>query len=86
MEELRKLIHDMQAKSAESRFVSREEMCKRLAISRETYYKVTNPEHEHYDPEFPKPVSLFTGQKYRFSTLDIDHYIAKKSWSVGKAA
>ena len=66
-------------------FMSQNELFAKLGVGRSTYEKLTNPSSEHYDPDFPKPVSLFTGKKFRYSSIDVDHYIKMKS-HVSKAA
>lgn len=63
-------------------FIDLKELCRRLCISRQTYYDVNNPDHEIYDPNFPKPVNLFTSNKKRFSSIDVDNYIKAHSHSV----
>lgn len=60
-------------------FMSQNELFSKLGVGRSTYEKLTNPSSEHYDPDFPKPVSVFTGKKYRYSSIDVDHYIRMKS-------
>tara|TARA_Y100000780_G_scaffold151530_1_gene136411 strand:+ start:1447 stop:1683 length:237 start_codon:yes stop_codon:yes gene_type:complete len=62
-------------------FMGRDELFAKLAISEATYRALTNPKSEHYDPEFPKPCRLFTGQKLRYSSVDVDAYILSLSHS-----
>lgn len=66
-------------------FMTKDELFAKLAIGRTTFEALTNPSSPDYDEDFPKPVSLFTGRKLRFSSLDVDAYIAKLSHST-KAA
>lgn len=60
-------------------FIGQEELFNRLAIGRTTFEQLTDPKHENYDPDFPKPSNLFTGRKYRYSSLDVDAYVRSKS-------
>lgn len=60
-------------------FMGREELFAKLAISERTFNNLTNPDSDEYDPDFPKPCSLFTGKKYRYSSIDVDAYILSKS-------
>lgn len=62
-------------------FIDLKELCRRLCISRKTYYEVTNKTNKIYDPSFPKPVSVFTSNKLRFSSIDVDNYIKAHSHS-----
>lgn len=63
-------------------FIDLKELCRRLCISRQTYYDVNNKEHTIYDPNFPKPVDLFTTNKKRFSSIDVDNYIKSHSHTI----
>lgn len=60
-------------------FMSQVELFAKLGIGRSTYEKLTNPSSEYYDPDFPKPVSIFTGKKFRYSSIDVDRYIMAHS-------
>lgn len=80
-----RIAHMIASKKEDMHFVSKAQLLERLGMSKETYYKVTNKNNEQYDPDFPKPVNLFTGNKLRFSSVDVDNYILKYSHSV-KAA
>jgi predicted DNA-binding transcriptional regulator AlpA len=60
-------------------FMGREELFAKLAISQSTFDALTNPKSQHYDPDFPKPCRLFTGQKLRYSSVDVDAYILSLS-------
>ena len=62
-------------------FIDIKELCRRLAISRKTYYQVTKQTSDIYDPNFPKPVQVFTSNKLRFSSIDVDNYIKRHSHS-----
>ncbi len=62
-------------------FLDMKELCRRLAISRKTYYQVINEGSHIYDPNFPKPVKAFTGNKLRFSSIDVENYVRQHSYS-----
>ena len=53
-----------------------------LKISEDTYKKAINPKHDLYVPDFPKPVRLFTGNKHRYSVIDVEHFIKKYSHTI----
>ena len=63
------------------KFITLAQLCETLCISRKTYYEVTDRNHKIYDEDFPKPVDVFTSNKLRFSSLDVDNYITKHSHS-----
>ena len=63
------------------KFITKEQLLNTLCISTTTYYEVTNKQHKNYDESFPKPVDVFTGNKKRFSSIDVDNYIIKHSHS-----
>lgn len=60
-------------------FMSQAQLFAKLGLGRSTYEKLTNPSSEYYDPDFPKPVNIFTGKKLRYSSIDVDHYIMAHS-------
>lgn len=66
---------------SELKFIDLKALCEKLCISRKTYYEVVNPTSNIYDPDFPKPVDVFTGNKLRFSSIDVDNYILQHSHS-----
>ena len=63
------------------RFITKDQLLETLCISTTTYYEVTNKKHANYDKDFPKPVDVFTSNKLRFSSIDVDNYIIKHSHS-----
>lgn len=60
-------------------FMSQAQLFAKLGLGRSTYEKLTNPSSEYYDPDFPKPVNIFTGKKLRYSSIDVDRYIMANS-------
>lgn len=60
-------------------FMSQAQLFAKLGLGRSTYEKLTNPSGEYYDPDFPKPVNIFTGKKLRYSSIDVDRYIMAHS-------
>lgn len=60
-------------------FMSQAQLFAKLGLGRSTYEKLTNPSSEYYDPDFPKPVNIFTGKKLRYSSIDVDRYIMAHS-------
>lgn len=60
-------------------FMSQAQLFAKLGLGRSTYEKLTNPSSEYYDPDFPKPVNIFTGKKFRYSSIDVDRYIMMHS-------
>nr|WP_305763394.1 hypothetical protein [Alteromonas macleodii] len=60
-------------------FMSQAQLFTKLGLGRSTYEKLTNPSSEYYDPDFPKPVNIFTGKKLRYSSIDVDRYIMAHS-------
>jgi len=63
-------------------FIDLKELCRRMCISRGSYYDITNVKHEKHDSSFPVPVTVFTSTKLRFSSIDVDAYIKAHSHSV----
>jgi predicted DNA-binding transcriptional regulator AlpA len=60
-------------------FITKAELLAKLRISESTYKEVIKPDHPNYVPDFPKPVSIFTSNKHRYSSVDVDAFILKYS-------
>lgn len=62
-----------------NKILGMKELLETLDISKGTYYNLINEKHKDHDPDFPKPCNLFTGKKLRWTSIDVDNYIASKS-------
>lgn len=60
-------------------FLTKAELLAKFKMSNHTYRAVNDEKSPDYIPDFPKPVKCFTGNKHRFSSLDVDAFIMKHS-------
>ena len=63
----------------EIEFIGKEELFAKLKISKSTYANVMDKENDQYIHDFPKPVQLFTSNKLRWSSVDVNNFILKYS-------
>jgi len=70
----------MISRQAMKRFLSLEQMCDMLSISRSRYYEMRSPKSAHYDDRLPKPLpaEVFNDSKQRFYSEDVEKYVVEK--------
>lgn len=68
------------------RFLSLEQMCDMIAVSRSRYYEMLDPKNQYYDPELPKPYNVYGDSKRRFYSEDVEAYVESKMKNSVRAA
>lgn len=63
-------------------FITKAELLALFRISPDTYKKITKPGNDLYIPDFPKPVEIFTRNKHRFSTIDVENFVESHSHTI----
>lgn len=57
------------------RFLTLDQMCDMLAVSRTRYYAMIKKGTEWHDPDVPKPRNVYGDHKKRFYSEDVENYI-----------
>lgn len=67
------------------RFLTLQEMCDMLAISKTRYRDMKKEGTQWYDPNLPQPIDVYGDTKIRFYSADVEAYVEQKLNSI-KAA